>query len=253
MRKETRISVIIPAFNEEKAISKVLQDIPEWVDEVIVANNGSTDSTAKVSKENGARVVDEPRSGYGSACLAAIGALSPTDIVVFIDGDYSDRPQEMHFLVDPILAKEVDLVIGSRTLGQREPGALAPVARFGNWLSCHLIHFFWRVRFTDLGPFRAITRKALKQLEMRDPDYGWTVEMQIKAVCLKLRVKEVPVTYHKRIGKSKISGTLRGIIGAGTKILGTIFISALRTSLKRKLLYESQPDPVHTIPDGRKG
>lgn len=228
MRDNARISVIIPALDEERSIGQVLDAIPSWVDEAIVVDNGSTDGTAATANERGARVLREPRRGYGAACLTGIAGLDPrTDVVVFLDGDFSDHPEEMDRLVDPIVADEVDLVIGSRVLGQRERGALTPQARFGNWLSCALMRLIWRHRYTDLGPFRAIGRRALLRLEMRDLDYGWTVEMQLKALRHGLRVLDAPVSYRRRVvGQSKVSGTLRGVVGAGTKILWTIFSHA---------------------------
>jgi len=234
MRGNAKVSVIIPAFNEEKAISEVIAAIPDWVDEILVVDNGSTDKTAKKARAMGARVVSEPRRGYGSACLKGIDALENPDIVVFLDGDFSDYPDEMNRLVDPIIDGQAEMVIGSRVLGRHEKGALTPQARFGNRLSCFLIRLFWGVRYTDLGPFRAIAYPALKRLGMRDPDYGWTVEMQIKAAMKDLRSIEVPVNYRKRIGESKISGTLKGVVLAGTKILYTIFRSALDLHLSKK-------------------
>jgi uncharacterized protein len=227
MRNGSRVGVVIPALNEEKSIGKVLSAIPDWVDEVVVADNGSSDRTAEIAEENGARVVHEPRRGYGAACLAAIRSLKDPDIILFMDGDYSDHPEESDALIDPIASDKADMVIGSRVLGKREAGALTPQARFGNWLACLLIRLFWKVRFTDLGPFRAIGFHAFEKLHMGDLDYGWTVEMQIKAAKAGLRVLEVPVSYRRRIGKSKVSGALRGIVGAGTKILYTIFKSAV--------------------------
>ncbi|MBI5248744.1 MAG: glycosyltransferase [Desulfomonile tiedjei] len=233
MRHGNRVAVIIPALNEEKAIGKVIAAIPGWVDDVIVVDNGSTDDTPTVAAQAGARVVYESRRGYGSACLTGISSLENADIVVFVDGDFSDRPEEADMLVDPIVAGQADMVIGSRVLGNREHRALTPQAIFGNWLACALMALFWKVRFTDLGPFRAISFTALQGLGMKDPDYGWTVEMQIKAVLAGLKVREVPVSYRRRIGKSKISGTIRGVVGAGTKILGTIFLAAMGTHNKR--------------------
>jgi glycosyltransferase involved in cell wall biosynthesis len=227
MRAETRVAVIIPALNEEKAIGKVVACVPPWVDDVIVVDNGSHDETMAVAKASGARVLLEPRRGYGSACLTGIRALKHTDIVVFLDGDFSDYPHEMDRLVDPLIADRADMVIGSRVKGRREPGALTPQARFGNWLACLLMRLFWKIEFTDLGPFRAIVYPALMGLEMRDLDYGWTVEMQIKAAQQGLRSIEVPVSYRRRIGTSKVSGTLKGVLLAGTKILYTIFRSIL--------------------------
>ncbi|NQT87389.1 DUF2064 domain-containing protein, partial [bacterium] len=217
---------------------------------VVVADNGSTDRTAVIAVEHGARVVPASRRGYGSACLAGIAALAEPDIVVFLDGDFSDHPEEMPLLVDPIASGEADMVLGSRVLGCCEPGALTPQARFGNWLTCSLLRLFWRVRQTDLGPFRAITFRALRSLRMRDPDYGWTVEMQIKAALRGLRVREVPVSYRRRIGASKISGTVRGVVGAGVTILGTVFRAALDTRRfqggpprQRLIIFSRLPQP----------
>jgi len=229
MYREHRIAVVIPALNEEQAIARVLEAVPGWVDEVVVADNGSTDATARVAGEAGARVVYEPRRGYGSACLAGLAALaqSPPDVVVFLDGDASDSPDEMARLVDPIVAEGADMVVGSRALGEREPGALALQSRFGNVLACFLLRLFFGARYTDLGPFRAIRWQALGRLAMQDRDFGWTVEMQLKAARAGLRTLEVPVSYRRRVGQSKISGTIRGCMGAGYKILYTIFRYAL--------------------------
>jgi glycosyltransferase involved in cell wall biosynthesis len=232
MRGEDHVAVIIPALNEEAAIGQVLAAVPAWVDEVVVVDNGSTDATPEVAREMGARVVREPQRGYGAACLAGIEALNRTDLVVFLDGDFSDHPEEMDRLVDPLVAHRADLVIGSRVLGHRQPGALTPQARFGNWLACLLIRLLWQVTYTDLGPFRAIRFSDLQSLHMADRNYGWTVEMQIKAAAAGLRVLEVPVSYRRRVGQSKISGTIRGIIGAGTKILATIGKEACRAKLR---------------------
>lgn len=227
MRQHARIAVIIPALNEERAIGHVLEAVPAWVDDVIVADNGSHDQTVVVAQSHGARVITEPRRGYGSACLAGIAALSAPDIVVFVDGDFSDHPDEMDSLVDPILRQEADLVIGSRIRGRAEPGALTPQARFGNWLACLLIRVFWGVNYSDLGPFRAIRFSTLQKLNMQDTNFGWTVEMQVKAAAMCVPSTEVAVSYRRRIGASKISGTVRGVILAGTKILYTIFRAAL--------------------------
>lgn len=221
------VAVIIPALNEARALPRVLAAIPSWVSCTIVADNGSTDGTGEVARRHGALVVREPRRGYGSACLAAMEALPSVDIVVFLDGDASDDPSEMSTLVAPIAAGEADFVLGSRTLGERERGALTPQQIFGNWLACTLIRWIWGRRFTDLGPFRAIRRDSLDRLRMADPDYGWTVEMQVRAAQCGLVCKEVPVRYRRRIGMSKVSGTIRGVIGAGTKILYIIFREAL--------------------------
>ncbi len=223
MGEPPSISVIIPAFNEEQAIGKVLGDIPCFVHQVLVVDNGSTDGTADVARQMGATVIGEERRGYGQACLSGIAHLDGADIVVFLDGDYSDHPDEMPALIEPIVAGRADMVIGSRTLGQRERGALLPQARFGNWLSTRLIRLFFSVSFTDLGPFRAIRYDALARLHMQDRDFGWTVEMQVKAARLGLRCCEVPVRYRRRIGTSKITGTFGGTLRAGHKILWTIF------------------------------
>lgn len=230
MNSKPRIDVIIPAFNEEKSIPHVLKEIPkELVREVIVCNNASTDNTAKVAKATGATVLNQPNPGYGNACLKGIEYLAQKpeneqpDILVFIDGDYSDYPEEMYDLVEPILKKEMDLVIGSRALGNLESGSMTPQQIFGNWLATNLIRLFYNYHFTDLGPFRAIKWSKLLELEMADRDFGWTVEMQVKAAKMKFKCTEVPVNYRKRIGVSKISGTIKGTILAGHKILWTIF------------------------------
>lgn len=217
------ISLVIPALDEEEAIANVLRDIPATVQQVIVVDNGSRDRTAEVARSLGALVVEEPRRGYGQACLTGIAQLQHPDIVVFLDGDYSDYPEELTALVQPIIAGEADMVIGSRTTGKREPGALLPQARFGNWLSTRLIRLLFGVSYTDLGPFRALRYDALKRLSMEDRDFGWTVEMQVKAARLGLRSTEIPVRYRRRIGTSKITGTLSGTLRAGHKILRTIF------------------------------
>lgn len=227
MRRGKRIGVVIPALNEEGAIGRVIAAIPDWVDEIVVADNGSSDRTATTAEVAGAHVTVEPARGYGAACQAGITALPPVDIVVFLDGDYSDYPEDMHLLVDPIAANEADFVVGSRVLGTHEKGALTPQQRFGNWLACRLMRRFFGTRFTDLGPFRAIRIEALQALDMRDRAFGWTVEMQIKAARCGLAIKEVPVRYRPRIGVSKISGTVRGTVLAGYTILSVIARSAL--------------------------
>lgn len=217
-----RIAVIIPALDEEAAIGLVIGAIPPGVDDVIVVDNGSRDRTAEVARQAGARVVEEPRRGYGQACLAGIAAAGPADILVFLDGDGSDYPEQLNAVVGPILAGEADLVIGSRSLGRRAPGAHPWHAVLGTRLSVGLMNLSIGTRATDLGPFRAITASALRQLAMRDRNYGWTVEMQVRAQRAGLRVVEVPVDYRPRIGKSKVSGTVVGSLGAGFKILATI-------------------------------
>lgn len=224
------IDVIIPAYNEEQSIGLVLADIPkDWVREVIVCNNASTDQTKEVAQAGGATVLDQPQKGYGSACLKGIEYIQAKaeteqpDVVVFLDGDYSDHPEELPNLVQPIMENDVDLVIGSRAMGDMESGAMMPQQVFGNWLATNLIRLFYRYNFTDLGPFRAIKWKQLMAIEMQDPDFGWTVEMQVKAAKFKLKCTEIPVTYRRRVGVSKVSGTIRGTILAGHKILWTIF------------------------------
>lgn len=225
-----RIDVIIPAFNEEQSIAHVLAEIPAGlVREVVVVDNNSTDQTSAVARAAGATVLREERPGYGHACLRGMAhcfgrpAAEQPDIVVFLDGDYSDYPAEMTQLIAPIVEDRADLVIGSRALGQREAGAMLPQQIFGNWLATTLLRRLYGVRFTDLGPFRAIRAGALRQLGMADTTYGWTVEMQLKAAKQGLRTTEVPVRYRRRIGVSKVSGTVRGTLGAGYKILWTIF------------------------------
>lgn len=218
-----KISVIIPALNEEAAIAGVIKRIPGFVSEIIVADNGSTDQTALRAQAAGARVVYVPEAGYGRACLAGVAETANTDILVFIDGDGSDVPEEMGGLLAPILNGEVDMVIGSRALGNAERGSLTLPQRFGNRLACSLMRLFWGARYTDLGPFRAIRRDAYERLQMTAPTFGWTVEMQVRALKQKLAVADIPVSYRQRIGVSKISGTVRGVVLAGTYILGTIF------------------------------
>lgn len=228
MKDGKRISVVIPALNEEAAIGRVLAEIPAWVDLVVVADNGSRDRTAAVARKAGAIVVEEPEPGYGAACLAGLEHIADADVVVFLDGDYSDYPEDMTALVGPIIAGRYDMVLGSRILGEREAGALTPQQHFGNWLATSLIRLIWGARYTDLGPFRAISRTALDRLKMADRNYGWTVEMQVKAAELGFRSLEVPVRYRRRIGVSKVSGTISGSIKAGIKILSVIGRHALR-------------------------
>jgi glycosyltransferase involved in cell wall biosynthesis len=223
-RRRPRVAVVIPVFNERESLPLVVADVPrDRVDEIVVVDNASTDGTSLVAQGLGARLVREERRGYGSACLAGIAALksAPPEVVVFLDGDYSDHPEELPRLLDAISA-DADLVIGSRMLGNREPGALLPQARFGNALACSLIRLLYGYRYTDLGPFRAIRWDALRRLGMQDRNFGWTVEMQVKAVRGGLRIVEVPVSYRKRVGVSKITGTVSGTLRAGWKILWTI-------------------------------
>ena len=225
MRHNPKISIIIPALNEGESIGQVLNDIPgEIVEEVIVVDNGSSDNTVTVSKGLGANIILESLKGYGAACLRGISTLKQdTDIVVFLDADYSDYPQYLHTVVKPIINDNADMVIGSRMSGERERGALLPQAIFGNKLATFLIRLFWGFKYTDLGPFRAIKYRDLLALNMIDKNFRWTVEMQIKALKKGLRIVEVPVRYRKRIGKSKIPGTFSGTVRAGVKIIYTIF------------------------------
>ena len=220
------VDVVIPALNEEASLPLVLAALPHPpVRRVVVADNGSSDGTARVAREGGAEVVAAPRRGYGSACLAGLDHLrrtGPPEIVVFVDADYSDHPEELPLLIAPILAGEADLVIGSRVLGKRERGALLPQARAGNLVACRLIRLLYGQRFTDLGPFRAVRWEALERLGMADPDFGWTAEMQVKAARKGLRCAEVPVSYRRRVGVSKITGTVSGTLRAGYKILWTV-------------------------------
>ena len=220
-----RVDVIIPALDEERALPRVLAEIPRPpVRRVVVADNGSRDRTAQVAREGGAEVVHEPARGYGRACLRAIAHLAddPPDVVVFLDGDHSDRPTELPSLLTPILEGRADLVIGSRTRGAAERGSLTPQQRVGNAIACLALRRLYGARYSDLGPFRAIRWETLVALGMRDLDYGWTIEMQVKAARLGVPHAEVPVSYRKRIGVSKVSGTLRGTLGASRKILWTL-------------------------------
>ena len=220
----SRISIIIPAFNEESSIGLVLDALPQdKIHEIIVVNNNSNDDTARVATEHGARVVEEPRKGYGSACLKGIDELDAPDIVVFLDGDFSDFPEEIVELVNPIEKGDADFVLGSRMILPESRRALLPQALYGNRLAVFLIKLFFNYSFTDLGPFRAIRYKSLMAIGMQDIDFGWTVEMQVKAVKNGLRIEEVPVKYRERIGVSKITGTVSGTFKAGTKIIYTIF------------------------------
>jgi len=224
------VTLVLPALNEEAALPGVLAGLPRsgngWaIRDVVVADNGSTDGTAEVARAGGATVVHEPRRGYGAACLTALAALRPVppQVVAFLDADASDDPGDLPALLAPIVGGEADLVVGSRVLGDREPGALTPVQRFGNALAAFLLRAAFGVRATDLGPLRAIRWSALESLGMRDRDYGWTVEMQARAFRAGLRYREIPARYRRRrAGRSKVAGTARGAIGAGGKILVTI-------------------------------
>lgn len=221
------IKVIIPAYNEEDSIVSVIQEIPKNVNEVIVVSNNSTDTTEAKAKAAGATVLKEPRKGYGYACLKGMEHIAnqdeKPDILVFLDGDYSDYPEELTKIVAPIIEDNIDFVIGSRVKSLRENGSMTPQQVFGNWLATFLMKLFFRAKFTDLGPFRAIKYDKLLSLNMEDKTYGWTVEMQLKALKQKLSYVEVSVKYKKRIGVSKVSGTVKGAIFAGVKILGWIF------------------------------
>lgn len=219
-----RVAVIIPALNEEQSVGRVLDAIPEHLDaEVIVVDNGSADRTAQVARQHGARVVNEPQRGYGAACLAGIAALGPAEVVAFLDADLSDSPAMLPDLVKPILSGRVDFVVGSRMRGEREKGALPLHSRFGNWLAGMILTHLYRQPTTDLGPFRAIRRETLARLKMQDRGFGWTVEMQAKAARLRVPTLEIPVPYRRRIGQSKITGSLKASAHASIIILSTAF------------------------------
>lgn len=231
-----RTAVVLPAYNEENSLPLVLTDLPA-VGLRVVVNNGSTDATAPVAHAFGCEVVDEPRRGYGRACLAGIdrvesmGRLDGSEIeyIAFLDADYSDFPDELYRLMLPILRGEADFVLGSRLRGKRQSGSMPPQAVWGNRLACFLMRLIWKADYTDLGPFRLIRRDVLKQLDMQDTNFGWTVEMQVKATVAGVRTMEVPVTYRRRVGVSKISGTVSGTVRAGYKILYTIARLAWQT------------------------
>ena len=226
------IKVIIPAFNEGDSIVHVVQEIPEIVSEIIVVNNNSSDNTVQNATSAGATVLTENKKGYGYACLRGIKYVEeqskPPSIIVFMDGDYSDYPEELTKLIKPIVEEDIDLVIGARVKRLREKGSMTPPQIFGNWLATSLMKLFFGAKFTDLGPFRAIKYDKLLALQMEDKTYGWTVEMQLKALKKKMTYTEIPVRYKKRIGKSKVSGTVKGSIFAGAKILGWIFKYSLK-------------------------
>jgi glycosyltransferase involved in cell wall biosynthesis len=225
--KSTNIKVIIPAYNEEGSIANVVNDIPDTVNEIIVISNNSTDNTEENALKAGATVLQESRRGYGYACLKGMEHIAnqteQTDIVVFLDGDYSDYPEQLTELVAPIIENDIDFVIGSRVKELREPGSMTPQQVFGNWLATFLMKLFFGATYTDLGPFRAIKYDKLIQLQMEDKTYGWTVEMQLKAIKQKFSYLEISMKYRNRIGVSKVSGTIKGSILAGIKILGWIF------------------------------
>ncbi|MGX1931257.1 glycosyltransferase family 2 protein [Flagellimonas sp. 2504JD4-2] len=226
------IKVIIPAVNEGDSIGKVVSELPKSVSEVIVVNNGSTDDTLENAQKAGATVLTENQRGYGFACLKGMDYIAKQskqpDIIVFIDGDYSDYPEELDNVVAPILEKDIDFVVGARKKSLREPGSMTPQQVFGNQLATFLMRLLFRAKFTDLGPFRAIKYDKLIALEMQDKTYGWTVEMQLKILRRKMSYIEVPVRYKRRIGVSKVSGTVKGTIFAGIKILGWIFKYSLK-------------------------
>lgn len=227
------IDLVIPALNESASIARVIRAIPRPpIRNIVVGDNGSSDGTGEIARYAGATVIRENERGYGAACLAALRALpDDTDIVVFMDADGSDEPGMIPALIEPILQDRADLVIGSRTLGQPDPGALTAPQRFGNWIASRWLSQRFSLPATDLGPFRAIRRSSLDRLEMHDRNYGWTVEMQIKAALQNLRYAEVAVPYYRRIGQSKVSGTVRGVIGAGQKIIGWLFYHDLKASI----------------------
>jgi glycosyltransferase involved in cell wall biosynthesis len=228
----TRIKVIIPAYNEEKAIANVVHEIPKIVEEVIVISNNSTDNTVEEAKRSGATVLTEDRRGYGYACLKGMEYIAlqndKPDIIVFLDGDYSDYPEELIKLIAPILNDNIDFVIGSRVKNLREPHSMTPQQVFGNWLATFLMKLFFNAKFSDLGPFRAIKYDKLVALQMEDKTYGWTVEMQLKVLKQKMTYIEIPVRYKNRIGVSKVSGTIKGTIMAGIKIISWILKYTLK-------------------------
>lgn len=228
MKNLPDIRVIIPAFNEENAIGKVIDEIPKaWVTEIVVVDNNSRDKTFEIATKLGATALFEPQKGYGMACLTAMNHIANSatkpDIIVFLDGDHSDYPEELPLLVQPIIDQKADMVIGSRALGNKQKGSMTLQQIFGNWLATRLMKYLYKVKYTDLGPFRAVRYSSLLEIGMRDTNYGWTVEMQIKAAKLNLKIMEIPVNYRKRIGVSKVSGTVKGTLMAGYKIIFTIF------------------------------
>lgn len=249
--------VIIPAFNEARAITQVISDVPDEVDEVVVVNNASTDETEDNAQAAGATVLTEPRQGYGFACLRGIeyAKARQPDVVVFLDGDYSDHPDEMMRLLRPIEDGKADFVVGSRIRGESEPGAMLPQAQIGNRVACTLMRWIWGAEYTDLGPFRAIRFEHLLALDMQDETYGWTIEMQIKAVEAGLRIREVPVSYRKRVGVSKITGTIAGTVKASARILWTIGRFAFRRGENVPKFAQRAPNAVmaSTVSERRSG
>lgn len=239
-----RVVVVIPALDEEESLPQVLASIPRaWCHRVVVADNGSSDGTAAAAREGGALVVHEPRRGYGAACLAGVRQAGEADILVFLDADNSDDPRELPLLVAPLLRKEADLVIGSRTLGRRERGALLPHARLGNAVAGLLVRLLLGTRITDLGPFRALTAEAYRRIAPTHPGYGFPMQTQARAIALGLRVVEVPVSYRRRLGRSKISGTLRGTCLAGWAIITTILAEWWRARSRRRGAGSPSPGP----------
>jgi len=251
------VDLIIPALNEEASISLVLNDLPNWVRTVFVVDNGSTDKTAEIARSHGATIVQQPQRGYGAACLAGMAQIEtniangivPPQIVAFLDADYSDHPECLVDLVQPIVAGNFDFVLGSRLLGEREPGAMPPQSYFGNKLACFLMRILFGGRYTDLGPFRVIRYSALQHLKMADENYGWTIEMQIKATRSKIRTTEIPVPYRKRIGTSKISGTISGSVRAGVKILFTIAKYGVLCWKMKLREYKGEAFAPHAVPN----
>ncbi len=226
--------VIIPALNEEAAIGGVVESIRDRVDRVIVVDNGSTDKTAEIARLAGAETLFVPEPGYGRACLAGIAAAPEADILIFMDGDGADDPDDLERLLTPIREDQVDFILGSRLLGPIQKGSLTLPQILGNSLATFLMRVFWKARFSDLGPFRAIRRSSFETLNMQAPTYGWTIEMQIRALKAGLRYTEIPVNYRRRVGKSKISGTVKGVVLAGTFIIGTVFREVLQGSASLK-------------------
>ena len=228
MLNNFKIAVIIPALNEEDSLAFVLKDIPAFVDRIIVVDNNSTDNTYKIAKQQKASAVKEPIKGYGSACMTGIKQIKDEQIIVFLDADYSDYPDKLKLLIEPIINKKYDFVVSNRFNPDLEKGSMSLPQYYGNKLAVRLIKLLWKFSYKDLGPFRAITYNALKKLNMQDKNFGWTIEMQVKAVQQNLKIAQVDIPYRNRIGKSKISGTLKGVISASCKILYKIFYLKLK-------------------------